>query len=121
MSSIGWADVPARDLDRAIRFYSEVLGVPVPKQEAPGFALGIFPHDDKYGAGGCLFTSEEEQPVQQGILIYFSVEGRLDEAIAAVEANGGHMLKPRHSIAPHGFRAVILDSEGNRVALHSME
>jgi len=121
MSSIGWADVPALDLDRAIRFYSAVLGVKVEKHEAPGFAMGVFPHDDNYGAGGCLFTASEEQPSQQGILVYFGVEGRLDEAIAAVEPNGGKVLKPRQSIAPHGFRAIILDSEGNRVALHSME
>jgi hypothetical protein len=52
-------------------------------------------------------------------LIYLNCDGRLDAAIAAVEANGGKVLKPKHPIGPYGFRAVILDSEGNRLALHS--
>ncbi len=42
-----------------------------------------------------------------------------DEAISAVESRGGKVLQPKHQIGPHGFRAVDLDSEGNRVALHS--
>jgi predicted enzyme related to lactoylglutathione lyase len=49
-----------------------------------------------------------------------NAEARLVEAIAAVEPFGGKVLKPKHPIGPYGFRAVVLDSEGNRVALHSM-
>jgi predicted enzyme related to lactoylglutathione lyase len=53
------------------------------------------------------------------VLLYFNCEGRLDQAIAAVEPNGGKIVQPRHQIGPYGFRAVVLDSEGNRIALHS--
>src|SRR5437764_13250176 len=110
MATVVWVDVPAQDLDRAIGFYSTVLGVKVEKQEAPGFAMGIFPHSDKeYGAGGCLFTSGSQPPGQQGPLVYFSVEGRLDQAVAAAEANGGKVLEPRHSNAPQGNRALRPD------------
>ena len=52
-------------------------------------------------------------------MIYLNCDQRLDAAIAAAEKDGGKILKPKHQIGPHGFRAVILDSEGNRVALHS--
>jgi predicted enzyme related to lactoylglutathione lyase len=52
-------------------------------------------------------------------MIYLNANGRLDDAIAAVMANGGKVIKPKHPIGPFGFRAVIIDSEGNRVALHS--
>ena len=52
-------------------------------------------------------------------MIYLNANGRLDEAIAAVLPNGGKVLKPRHAIGPYGSRAIILDSEGNRIALHS--
>jgi hypothetical protein len=45
--------------------------------------------------------------------------GVIYRADAAVVPNGGKVLQPKHPIGPHGFRAVILDSEGNRVALHS--
>jgi len=44
----------------------------------------------------------------------------LEEAVALVEANGGKIVQPVHPIGPYGFRAIVLDSEGNRIALHSM-
>ncbi len=55
-----------------------------------------------------------------GPLVYIDASGRLDAAIAAAQAHGGKVLRAKHSIAPNGFRALIADSEGNRVALHSM-
>jgi len=54
-----------------------------------------------------------------GSIGYLNAKGRLDEAIAAVEPNSGRVLVPKHAIGPYGYRAIILDSEGNRVALHS--
>ena len=106
------------DLDRAIRFYSAVLGSPVEKQEYPGMAIGLLPCVDS-GASGCLFTKADEKPSDKGMLVYLNAQGRLDEAVAAVTANGGKVVEPKHQIGPHGFRAVIHDSEGNRIALHS--
>jgi uncharacterized protein len=117
-NSIVWVDIPVTDLDRAMRFYSAVLGGEVQKQEFPGMAIGLLPGYDS-DVSGCLFTKADESPSATGPLIYLNAQGRLDEAIAAVEANGGKVLQPKHQIGPHGFRAVILDSESNRMALHS--
>jgi uncharacterized protein len=69
--------------------------------------------------GACLVNSTDDRPSDRGLLIYLNANGRLDEAIAAVVPCGGRVLKPKHAIGPYGWRAVILDSEGNRVALHS--
>ena len=117
-NQIVWGDIPVLDLDRAIRFYSVVLGAVVKKQEFPGTSIGILPHDEGE-VGGCLFMSASEKPVDQGVLVYLNCNGRLDAAIDAVASNGGKVTQPKHAIEPFGFRAVILDSEGNRVALHS--
>jgi uncharacterized protein len=117
-NQVVWVDIPVRDLDRAIRFYSAVLGSPVRKQEYPGMSIGLFPGEDP-DVSGCLYSKDGEDPSDKGLLIYLNAQGRLDEAIAAVEATGGKVLQPKHQIGPHGFRAVILDSEGNRLALHS--
>ena len=115
-----WVDIPVLDLDRAVRFYSAVLGGEVQKQEYPGMTIGLLTAFDTEGdVSGCLFTKDDERPSATGLLIYLNAQGRLDEAIAVVEPNGGKVLQPRHQIGPHGYRAVILDSEGNRVALHS--
>jgi uncharacterized protein len=113
-----WVDIPVVDLDRAISFYSKVLGKEVKRQEYPGFAIGVLPSEGDE-AGGCLCVGEEDKPSDHGPLIYLNVEGRHEQAEAAVVPNKGKVLKPKHQIGPYGYRTVILDSEGNRVALHS--
>jgi predicted enzyme related to lactoylglutathione lyase len=115
---IVWCDIPVTNLDRAIRFYSKVLGQEVKKESAPGMTFGLLPHAGE-SVSGCLCEMSDAKPSANGLLVYMSCEGRLDIAIAAVEINGGKVLKGKHQIGPYGFRAVILDSEGNRIALHS--
>lgn len=117
-NTVVWFDVPCVDLDRALKFYSAVMGKNVKKESFPGMSIGVFPHEGN-DVGGCLFTKAEEKPSASGPLLYLNAQGRLDEAIAAVEPNGGKILQAKHQIGPHGSRAIILDSEGNRLALHS--
>jgi predicted enzyme related to lactoylglutathione lyase len=118
-NQVVWFDIPVLDLDRAIRFYSAVLGAPVKKQEYPGMAIGLLPGSDP-DVTGCLHRADGERPSDHGPLLYLNCQGRLDEAVAAVVPNGGKVLQPKHGIGPYGFRAIVLDSEGTRVALHSM-
>lgn len=116
---IVWFDIPVRDIDRAVRFYSAVLGTPLKKEQAgPGAAVAVLPRSEG-SIGGSLIQNMDAKPSDSGPLLYLNTEGRLDEAVAAVESHGGRVLVEKHSIAPFGFRAVVLDSEGNRVALHS--
>jgi predicted enzyme related to lactoylglutathione lyase len=82
-------------------------------------AIGLLPGDDP-DVTGCVYTKDGEVPSDEGLLIDLNAQGRLDEAVTEVEPNGGKVLQPKHPIGPHGFRATILDSEGNRIALHSM-
>jgi predicted enzyme related to lactoylglutathione lyase len=118
-----WADIPVTNLDRAIKFYSAVLGNEVSKISEAGFEYGLLPQE-KQNASGCLCVGSDSagsnnKPSQSGPLIYLSVEGRLDDAIKATNSQGGKVLEGKHQIGPHGFRAIIVDSEGNRIALHS--
>jgi uncharacterized protein len=113
-----WVDIPVLDLDRAIDFYSTVLGKEIKRQEYPGFSIGLLPSEGEE-TGGCLYVSPKDKPGDHGPLIYLNVDGRLDQAEAAVVPKNGKVLEPKHQIGPHGFRTVILDSEGNRLALHS--
>ncbi len=116
---IVWVDIPVLKLDRAIRFYSAVIGSQIEKEVYPGMTIGSFPHKDGEAAG-CLYTSESVKPSADGPLVYLNVHGRIDEAIEAVEPSGGKILQPKEAIGPFGFRAIFLDTEGNRIALHSM-
>lgn len=111
-----WFDIPVSDLDRAASFYKAVLGVGVDKETYGDFSFCVIEHQD--GNGGCLVQSEAEIAAG-GVMIYLNVNGRIRDAVSKVVPNGGTVIEDPHSIGPHGFRAVILDSEGNRVALHS--
>ena len=112
-----WLDVPVLELDRAITFYSEVIGRPVSKESFDGIEFGVVMHDK--GNGACLVTGEHHVPSASGVLVYFNVCGRIRDAVEKVPSQGGRVLEDVHSIGPHGFRALVLDSEGNRIALHS--
>lgn len=112
---IVWFDVPALDLARAINFYSRVLDAEI-KEEFPGVA--VFSHNQGE-ISGCVFKTEDVQPTDQGALLYYNVSGRLDDAVSAVEECGGTIKEPPHPIGEFGHRALVIDSEGNRIALHS--
>jgi len=118
-NQIVWVDIPVADLDRAVKFYSALLGEEVIKQTYSGLSLGLLPHVDTH-VSGCLVTSQDNRPSRQGPLIYLNVNGRLDAAVTAVAAHGGEVLQAKHQIGPYGFRAIVLDSEGNKIALHSV-
>ena len=112
-----WFDIPVADLDRAAAFYRAVLGVKVDKSSFDGFSFCVLEHDQ--GNGGCLVPGAKEVSSNAGILLYMNVEGRIRDAASQVESQGGKVIEQIRGIGPHGFRAVVLDSEGNRIALHS--
>ena len=95
-----WFDLPVADLERASKFYGAVL------EHGP------------VGNGGCLIPNGKEVSAV-GILVYMNVDGRIRDAVRQVEKLGGRVLEPVKGIGPHGFRAIVLDSEGNRIGLHS--
>lgn len=112
-----WFDVPVADLDRATAFYAAVLAVDVAKQQFGEYQFAVIDHQD--GNGGCLVPNAGQISSSGGLLVYFNVDGRIQAAVAQVSQLGGKVIEPPHSIGPHGFRAIVLDSEGNRIALHS--
>ncbi len=113
-----WFDIPALDLGRAIRFYSAVLARELKEENLGGVPTAMLPTAD--GAQhGCIVVVKNFKPSADGIMIYFDVNGRLKEAVTAVRTHGGTVQQDIHSIGEYGFRAEVLDSEGNCIALHS--
>ena len=94
-----------------------MLAIKVSKESFDGSSLAVLEHGQ--GNGGCLVPNAGEVSSTQGVLVYFNVDGRIRDAVAQVERHGGRVTEPVHAIGPHGFRAIVNDSEGNRVALHS--
>jgi predicted enzyme related to lactoylglutathione lyase len=112
-----WFDIPVADLDRARAFYAAVLGVQVTKEKFDAMEFCVLDHKD--GNGGCLVLEPAAVTSSGGILVYMDVDGRIRDAVKQVERHGGKVVQSVHPIGPHGCRAVVRDSEGNRIALHS--
>ena len=111
---INWFTIPVLDLDRAAAFYRAVLACEVWIQRDDGFAVFEW---QKGEVSGCI---EIGQPCtcDSGIRIHLNCEGRLDEAVAAVRSGGGS-VKDTCSLGDYGLQAVVVDTEGNTVHLHS--
>ena len=112
-----WCDIPVVDLDRSVKFYAAVLGIKVTKEQYGNVSFAILHHSN--GNGACLVVKPSDVSASTGILVYFGVEGRIRAAVKEVTNHGGRIVEAIHSIG-HGFCATVIDSEGNRMALHSM-
>ena len=113
---IVWCDIPVDDLDRAIVFYEGVMGTSCHRDSFGEIEFAVLDHD--MGNGGCLVPRHEGQG-KSGILVYLNVDGRIRDAVKRVGELGGKVVQDVHAIGPHGCRALIEDSEGNAMALHS--
>jgi predicted enzyme related to lactoylglutathione lyase len=113
-----WIDIPVLDLDRAIAFYTAILQEPVQKIDEHGFQFGLLHHTEN-NVSGCLTIMDDRKPSQNGPLVYLNVEGHLKNSVTAVEQSKGKVLAPIQEIGPYGYRAIVLDTEGNAIALYS--
>ena len=117
--ALNWFEIPATDIQRAVKFYSTVLAVKMEICPASaGYQMAVIPHPD--GVGGALIQGEGYVPSTDGAVIYLACDPDLRPALERVEMAGGKILAPRTDIGENGFFAFILDTEGNKVGLHSM-
>lgn len=121
-NTINWFEIPVKDFDRAKTFYAAVLGGDIQEMPHPAFRYGMLPCDMQNGGiGGGLVQGEGFEPSMFGALIYLNGGDDLSVALGKVEPAGGTILMPKTSIGPNGFMAHFTDTEGNKVALHSMK
>jgi predicted enzyme related to lactoylglutathione lyase len=119
---VGWFEIPVRDMDRAIAFYKAVFGYDFEKMQMGPILMSLFPYQDEgKGVSGALVLHEEQYNPSdsEGVLLYFTCKDVNDE-LGRVEKAGGKILLGRTKIDDeHGYMAQILDTEGNRIALHA--
>ncbi len=111
-------EIPVRDLDRAVRFYSAVFDFAFERQVVDGNQMAWFPQaEGKPGISGALAQGESYVPSTAGTRIYFHTAD-IAATLARVQAHGGKMLYPITAVEGLGRVAEFEDSEGNRIALH---
>ena len=122
VNPVGWFEIPVIDMERAKKFYESVFGYSLERHKFGGLDMAWFPYSDRAGASGSLIHEETfYKPSQDGVLIYFSSpSGDLKNELAKVNSAGGNLLIQKKLISEDiGYMGMFLDSEGNRVALHS--
>jgi len=119
-NAVNWFEIPAANLKRAIKFYSEILDAELQPMENNGLQMAFFPAQDN-GVGGCVTYGNGNKPNAEGTLVYLNGGEDLAKPLGRVEKSGGKILMPKTPIGPNGFMAIFSDSEGNRVAFHSMK
>jgi predicted enzyme related to lactoylglutathione lyase len=120
-NSLNWFEIPATDISRAKKFYEAIFDLQMPEHEMNGMKMAFFPYEPGSGkvAGG-LAQSAMHTPSADGTAIYLNGNPDLDVALDKVESAGGKVIMPKTQIDENiGFMAFFMDTEGNRVALHS--
>lgn len=116
---INWFEIPVIDFERALTFYSRLLEVIIQREEMGEMTMGFFPSDD-LNVSGAIVKGPEYKPGQTGVLVYLDGGNDLQDILNRVESAGGKILLPKTMISEEiGYMAMFLDSEGNKLALHS--
>lgn len=116
-----WFEIPVTDMERAKKFYSHVFNLNIEVQDSGDRPYGLFPIRG-YGNSGALVKHMDFQPSAKAATIYLNGGQDLSDPLSRVESAGGKILVPKTMISREmGYYALFLDSEGNRVGLHSMK
>jgi predicted enzyme related to lactoylglutathione lyase len=120
---VGWFEIPVKDMERAMKFYETVFNVKLDRNQLGPLDMAWFPSiEDGKGSSGSLVRNEHHyKPSKDGTLIYFTSQAEdISVELARIEKAGGKIMQPRTLIADDiGYMALVLDTEGNRIALHS--
>ncbi len=121
INPVVYFEIPVTNIERAMKFYTAVFGFEFAKTSIDHNEMALFPFDGKNsGITGALARGEIYIPSKSGVLIYFNT-GDIENTLSKAMQNGGQTLYPKTSIGELGFVAEFEDSEGNRIALHSLK
>jgi predicted enzyme related to lactoylglutathione lyase len=122
--AISWFEIPAADLARAQAFYEKIFGIQMMPMDLPNIRMRLFPVDDPAsGIGGAVVDSGgfHKPSATEGPLVYLNANPDVQLILDRVAAAGGQVLVPKTHISEDiGYMGVFLDTEGNRIAVHSI-
>jgi len=122
-NAISWFEIPSTDLRRAQKFYETIFDTTLNSLDLPNIKMRMFPLEDMMGVGGAIVDSGgfHKPSLTDGPLIYLNANPDVQNVLDKVETAGGKILVPKTEISPeYGYMAVIIDTEGNRIGLHSI-
>ncbi len=115
---VSWFEIPALNLQRAVGFYQHIYGIEMETTEASGYSMALFPADN--GIGGAIVVGEGSIPSETGTLVYLNGGKDLSLVLDKIEGAGGRVVLGKTLISEDaGYFALFIDTEGNKLAIHS--
>lgn len=122
VTTLNWFEIPAKDFKRATAFYAKILDAQIHVDPSPKMQYAYLPSDpQKGGFGGAIASGENFVPAMTGTTVYLDGGSDLSVPLGRVESAGGKVILPKTAIGENrGFIALFIDTEGNKVGLHSL-
>ena len=115
---VSWFEIPAVNFQQAVDFYNHIFRIDMEKNFNGNYAMAFFPTDD--GVAGAVVAGPGSTPGDSGPLLYLSAGKDLNLVLEKVEEAGGRIVMSKTLISKEaGYFAIFIDSEGNKLALHS--
>jgi uncharacterized protein len=118
---ISIVEIPVADFSRSVNFYKTVLGLAIEEMEMDGNQMGVLPNEEGT-VNVVLVKGKDYKPTTDGAVIYLNAGKDLQPMLDRIEKNGGQVIVPKTEISPEmGYFALFIDTEGNKLGLHSAE
>lgn len=112
-------EIPATEISRAVDFYQTILDIKIERMDFPGMQMGLFPSEGQT-TYGVIVQGEDHKPSVNGVTIYLNGGDNLQIILDKVEKKGGKTIVPKTLHADEsGYFAMLIDTEGNKIGLHS--
>jgi predicted enzyme related to lactoylglutathione lyase len=120
-NALNWFEIPAADINRAKKFYGTIFNSEmVDMGEQMGMKMASFPNDMQNHVSGGLVEGPNHKPSAEGAVVYLNGNPDLQKVLDRIPAAGGQVVVPKMEISKEiGHMAFFIDSEGNKVGLHS--
>ena len=116
---ISIVEIPVTDFSRAVKFYQAISGLAIEEMEMDGNQMGVLPNEEGT-VNVVLVKGKDYNPTADGAVIYLNAGNDLQAMLNKVEQNGGQVILPKTEISPEmGYFALFIDTEGNKLGLHS--
>lgn len=121
-NALNWFEIPVTDMQRAKRFYQAAFDIKMDEMNMGDMLMAGFPGEPGSGkVSGALVKSEYHKSMAEGgIVIYLNANPDMTDVLNRIETEGGQIVMGKTQITPEiGYMAFFIDSEGNRIGLHS--
>ncbi|TDD97308.1 VOC family protein [Flavobacterium cellulosilyticum] len=118
LNHVSWFEIPANDFNQAVRFYNHIFGIEMEQNSTEENSMAFFPSTS--GIGGAIIAGPNSVPSDKGLLVYLNGGNDLSNVLNKVEEVGGRIVMQKTLInSEAGYFAIFIDSQGNKLALHS--